>query len=382
MNNVWTFLAIIAACLFLAFQLQGGLWGQRIHTEDPQAILNHEMQNEFSQPNEWGYTIQWMFGPYLDPNSLTYQIGFLADLKGIRLTSTDDVEAIHAKIYKKNLKIMNSIRNIRPFLGEFPLTPDSFEVSIGFIDEKGNNLEPPYIVSLIMTTKNLEFNNYLPTRGIHPFETILLKPTRESIALQECYHPNAKRCRPTMVPRVPTYSSTPERYDNPSGEAMFRFAQKFGSGKGLYLAALGDAGGDFGLAFPFEIALWGHRQVNLKEARTLMTQLFNQFLQFLKTNKDVPERLIEERKLPRSTIDTDIPDGRHIALRLSFWDENIDRQPEPYIAEVRLYNQKIFYYTADENQVIKVIHEESIGEANALVESAKPKELADSALPS
>ena len=60
---------------------------------------------------------------------------------------------------------------------------------------------------------------------------------------------------------------------------------------------------------------------------------------------------------------------KDIVLRFSFWDENIDRQPEPYIAEIRLENEKILYFTADENQFLKLVQEESVEEAQAVTKS-------------
>ena len=73
---------------------------------------------------------------------------------------------------------------------------------------------------------------------------------------------------------------------------------------------------------------------------------------------------------PLCHIDTTVPDSRHISIRLSFWDENIDRQPEPYIAEVRLCDQKLRYYTADEGQVLHLAFEESFDESQAFLKAS------------
>jgi hypothetical protein len=64
-----------------------------------------------------------MIGPNMDPTGLTYRLSFLTLLPGTRIASVEDAEELHAEIYRENLVIANSIRCIRPFLGEFPLTP-------------------------------------------------------------------------------------------------------------------------------------------------------------------------------------------------------------------------------------------------------------------
>jgi hypothetical protein len=35
-----------------------------------------------------------------------------------------------------------------------------------------------------------------------------------------------------------------------------------------------------------------------------------------------------------------------------------------------MYNERIFYYTSDENQFLKLVHEESFEEAQALVKAS------------
>ena len=54
------------------------------------------------------------------------------------------------------------------------------------------------------------------------------------------------------------------------------------------------------------------------------------------------------------------PSSDQIAFRINFCDENIDRPVAPYIAEIRLLDDKLSYFTADENQCLVLVFEETV----------------------
>ncbi len=41
-------------------------------------------------------------------------------------------------------------------------------------------------------------------------------------------------------------------------------------------------------------------------------------------------------------------DNRKIGFKLAFWDENVDRPSHPYLAQIRLADEKVYFYYADE----------------------------------
>jgi hypothetical protein len=265
------------------------------------------------------------------------------------------------------------MRNIRPFLDEFPLTPNTFQLSVGFIDEKGENFCPPYLVSVIMDTKNLEFNQFYKVEKAGHFKTILAKPLSNCTDLQECYHPIVKRSKPSIPPSVPTFSSPPVLTRLPADWTVFLFAKKMTADFGLNFVAFRNVYEEQSSFTPFQIALWGRHQLSLPEARKLTAKISHDFLHTVQTDKDALDFMQKAYNSPKTHLDALQPEKRHIALRLSFWDENIDRQPVPYIAEVRLYNEKITYYTADENQFLVPVLEESFDDAQAFSKEDLPK---------
>ena len=104
------------------------------------------------------------------------------------------------------LSKINSIKNIRPFLANFPLSPASFTLSIGFVDHSGGFFSPPYFVSIIMSCGVLEFNQFIKDKLPVPFETVLTKPIDDSEGLQKYYNCKVERKASKEKPNIPKVS--------------------------------------------------------------------------------------------------------------------------------------------------------------------------------
>jgi hypothetical protein len=83
---------------------------------------------------------------------------------------------------------------------------------------------------------------------------------------------------------------------------------------------------------------------------------------------------VQKRSLwPREEHPSPTPIPEQLAFRISFWDENIDRQIAPYIAEIRLLDGKLKYYTADEGQRLELVYEETFDEAQTFLKAQTAK---------
>lgn len=102
-----------------------------------------------------------------------------------------------------------------------------------------------------------------------------------------------------------------------------------------------------------------------EQARTLAASCSIELLEFVRKNQIWLDYL-KDRSTWKCTKDrTSFPEPRHHAFRILFWDENVDRQPAPYIAEFRFIDEKFKYYTADDGQRLALVYEESYGDGNA-----------------
>jgi hypothetical protein len=179
---------------------------------------------------------------------------------------------------------------------------------------------------------------------------------KESLALQRFYHPSVPRTPCQVKPDVPVVTKK-ETYLLPGQQAMFTFATNFSQANNLHFVTVGSVCQKENNKFPFQVGFWGHQRLSVEEARALMAKCASEFFHFTQTNKDT----IDYMKLYMKERAPATPEMKLIALRMSFWDDNIDRQPEPYIAEIRLENEKVSYFTADENQFLKLVLEEPLG---------------------
>jgi len=167
----------------------------------PVQRLDEELQKEFLKLNRWGYSV--VFFPTMTRHGYTYSFNLLINLYGVRIEEISEAEKLHSDIYEDSLSKIHSLKCIRPFLANFPLTPDSLIVSVGFADERGVQLAPPYLVSVIMRSEMMEFNMTNKADIIHPFKTILTKPIADSTLLRPFYHCGVPRKPCVEKPHVP-----------------------------------------------------------------------------------------------------------------------------------------------------------------------------------
>ena len=330
--------------------------------------LENEIRREFSKPNRWGYSV--VFFPCMSRLGYTYSLDALIDIKGMRLKSIPEIEKLHAIIYGEVLSKLNSIRCIRPFLANFPLTPDSFSLSIGFVDERGNFFAPPYFTSICVDFKNLEFNQFIKDKLPVPFETILIKPIGESEGLREFFDCKVLRKSCAEKPNVPKVSYILSCC-KPHHHSVFEFSKAISAKNNLNFVDLDSLERQFGDFIPFEIAFWGNAQLTIDAARKLAVQFSSEFLKFVQNDNPCLAYMVERSTDKYIHDDATFPEIRHIGFRISFWDENIDRQIAPYIAEIRMFEGKLKYFTADDGQRLVLVHEETYDDVQAFLKSQK-----------
>lgn len=366
MNNFWSLVALGVLFVLLIINLHAGTIASPEFKTKPIQTLDDELEREFSKPNRWGYLV--IFPPCLSRYGYTYSLDILIDLKNVKLTSIPEIEKLHADIYEDIFLKINSIKSIRPFLASFPLSPDTFSVSIGFDDEKGNHFLPPYFMSIIMRPNNFEFIQFDKESCTHPGKIILTKPLADSIFLKKFYEYKVARKPSLQKPVVPEVSYILNGFP-PYEDAVFGFANDFSSKNKLHFVDLCHVKSEFGDTTPFEFILYGIKQLQKDEARALGAKCARDFLKFVQNDKRALEYMEKRSKDPRMKDTATFPDINHIAFRISLWDENIDRQPEPYIADILFCDGKFRYFTSDEGQRLMLAFEESFEESQAFLKS-------------
>ena len=334
----------------------------------PLRALDDDLQREFAKPNKWKYIL--VFPPCLSRLGYTHSFRVLINIRGMPLQSITDIEKLHATLYSDALLKINSLKNIRPFLANFPLTPDTFSLSIGFVDENGNHFLSPNFMSIIMYTDNFEFIQYDKENMMCPGKIILMKSVRDSELLKEFYCCKVKRAKCKEKPKVPLVSYILPNC-SPYYHAVFEFANSISQKYNLNFVDLTPTESQFKDKTPFNMILWGSPQLNIDAARKLAAQFSSEFLKFVQNDKPCLAYMVERSTDKYIHDDATFPEIRHIGFRISFWDENIDRQIAPYIAEIRMFEGRLKYFTADDGQRLVLVYEESYDDAQAFLKSLK-----------
>ena len=370
-SNFWSSIlwpvALTGIMALLIARLSAGIMLSHEFKTKPLQTLDNEIRHEVLKPNILGYSV--VFFPQIDCSGYTHSLDLTIDIKGMPKKSIPEIEQLHATIYKEFLRNLNSLKCIRPFLASFPLSPDSFSLSIGFLSESGRHFLPPYFVSIIMDEKNLEFVQLDKDNVINPGNIVLTKPIQGSEWLKQFYHTIIEKKINLEQPHVPevTYIL---RDSPPHHHAVFDFAKTLSKKFLLNFVSLGPNESPFEKERPFEMVFWAKDRLSKDAARNLAAKCSIEFLNFVQNDKRTLEYMDERSKNSFMHDNAILPEVRHIGFRISFWDENIDRQPAPYIAEIRVVGDKFKYFTSDENQRLVLAYEETFEDAQAYLKSS------------
>lgn len=93
------------------------------------------------------------------------------------------------------------------------------------------------------------------------------------------------------------------------------------------------------------LSLMSRQKLTLEEARPLANSIANALLYQLHHNPVYATCLIKSAG-DNQRKSTELKD-EYMGYRLAFWDENMDRPLRPYIAQIRLADEKLYYHYAD-----------------------------------
>ena len=354
---------ILACSLATLFHHGLGLSGIRpSQAKNSLSSLNNDLFQAVSVPNKWGYIVR--ISPDLSAHGLTFSLRVGLSLRRVETTSCDEAEALFCELYPDLLDKFNSLRTIRPLLASFPLDPDSCQLDVMFVDEHGWAVSPPFLAGVSLEEGSLEFFRHVIGKR-PPYETIATRKAREVLSLKKLYQPSCHRTKASTPLQGFQFLQCSWKYDCPLLQREIKALEKLCSQTNLALTAVGTVGKDYFDSRPIEFALHGTQQLTLKEAQNLAKTCLQCAFDHIKDNQPY-RQWIEKWTSPGSCQQIYFePASDQIAFRINFWDENIDRPVAPYISEIRLLDNKLSYFTADENQCLVLAFEEDVDEAAA-----------------
>ncbi len=145
------------------------------------------------------------------------------------------------------------------------------------------------------------------------------------------------------------FSDTGPLYDRTPRNALSEAAIAIGSPLHLNLiaAGLGDiAGATSSSLTPWGLLFTSPDKLTLDQARPIINKISTELLEKIYKDPSFANYSIEAlKRYPKMNYPP--VTNKSLAIRIDFWDENVDRPLHPYIAEIRLVEEKIYYYYAD-----------------------------------
>ena len=177
---------------------------------------------------------------------------------------------------------------------------------------------------------------------------------------------------PIAIPEAQTYA-----YFNKYRKQEFRFCKETAHAHGLLFLAFENV---FPRPKPEEFRVCSEiayaaqeKKLSIDEIRKLVMQLKDRHLSFYIREKWIPNHVNIQRRKGNESLDEAINAQKYISMRISFWDQYIDRIRPPHIAEVHMYGTKVRYYTADDLQRLQLVLEEDMPPHE--IEVAVPEDL-------
>ena len=364
--RTYTTSLVLCGSVLIALVLSSFVVRKQFQTS-PINDLDAEMLRTVLDGNRWGYKVLEIGRPSLFDHGLTYWIEATVFFNNRTVSSVDEAEQLYVEVYRDFLHQMNSIRSIRPYLASFPLTPSTCRLSICFDDCAGQVMRPPFFASIIMNKDRLNFLKYIEAEHAagSPCETVCSRSPRDVSGIKELFVPSVPRSAVDPKPNIPRLIQLPRRLQYPASNALFEYLQRWCLSSTLEITTVGPVGEGFFDIRPFEFALRGSQRLTLDEAKKFTGNFFQELLDFIRTDSRCVQYVKERGARANEHRLSQTPIPEQVGFRISFWDENIDRQSAPYIAEIRCFDGVFSYFTADENQSIMPVHEEKWDPTNA-----------------
>lgn len=286
------------------------------------------------------------------------------------------------------LKNINSNKEIRPFLIEFPypaaraeltffvVTNDyqqkldlltSFSVFNGNISYDNHQTQPPSYKSFHKESYEearqivLKENN-APDHRNGPLRRIIWPAIRTSLG-------KVFSIFTSWIPDVPDhekYTGSPE--ERAMSWELDSYASKLAQTYGMKFHRVGDTTED--QESDYFISFQDQHRITLEEGKIFAATFAENFLHKLRTDPIVlkyHEKTQNQRKkmrYPPFISDEIVP--RQMGFQIGYWDENVERPQKPYLAQILFVGGIFYFYEADpKTQALQLVYEESYEEALA-----------------
>ena len=338
----------------------------KLETLEQTEEIQADIARALSQPTPWNYYFTSV--PYSGAHHLNRTVDATVVISDKQFSEVEKAIHFSLPMYVDYLRKINSVRTLRQFLLEFPATPDICVLAIRFpFQHKDMRLKEH--VGCIVFRRGAEITHWIPQlqdpehlKAVTPF--ILPDQIPELAALYKKGVPrHFVDPKPIIRPVLELLHYPKESFRR----QFFEFIKQWTPSFHLKLILMGITDSLKSRCDDFSFVATGVQKISLREARIIAATCGKDSIQFLKTN----QRCLEYIQKESAKRNFDPSPIHYLTFRISFWDENIDRVVQPFIAEVRFVDGIFSYYTADEVQSLVLEHRETFDEAMEFLEQLK-----------
>ncbi len=292
------------------------------------------------------------------------------------------------EIYKENI---NNNRELRPYLIEYPFPAKRVEVAIFVYDSPF--LQPTKDITTISLHNGIIY--YKSHSGERAVPNTILKTEPYQTAYELVKDKIAKQDIPLLYKKplpIPKehwwqqlfggvgnavgalteskYTGTKEErkvswvLDAYGNQVAKRYGMKFHrEGNFLDFDDPNENDVEYGLTF------FSPHKLTLQEGRVFAAGLVADFFKKVNTDPGIRKYWLEykreyNKKHSWKKYTAAEPVIQQLALKVGFWDANVERPQHPYLADIRFHNATFFYYEADpKTQALKLVYQEPYADA-------------------
>ncbi len=168
-------------------------------------------------------------------------------------------------------------------------------------------------------------------------------------------------CTFAITSKLSASSLNPAEMEKQTGIAIKGFVKDYQDGRFTYISQ----GKFFYLPMEAMFGVWvtAKTQETVPSGRALALAFTKAYLAEVQRNKDT----VNKYDYMCETFPTKYSGKlgmKNIAVKIAFWDENLERPKAPYLSEIDFYQGKFRYYEADpKTQALKLVLEESYDDA-------------------
>jgi hypothetical protein len=310
-----------------------------------------DLEKAVQKANHYGLVCEHQ--PTLFKDGLTYWLDTQVRLNRARI-SHKELQDLYSKIYKEMISAVNEQKTIRPYLAVFPLTPETFFVTVHVETDIGE--DDRKAVSTARIRQDMLETDIETLSG----RDVKRMPVREIEALRALYTPTVKRDStlkrsPRELQGLFPFIEHIVRDECREKKETFEIAAQLCRKYHLNILTLGSVGKDKSVDKLYQVALMGFGKMKLEEARLLVGECGERFLKAAKKNSPFSRN-------PNKKSQDQITELllKEIAFRISFWDASIERPLAPAIAEIQCSDGICEYFTAADNQQLVLVFKENI----------------------